>query len=94
MRMELYRSELIALFQDLDAVFFFSQLLLDDITPECTFVKRREEEKLIIMLDRFCEWSLKLLNLFLAHKKIKKFAGNILRENLGILERILKVSHF
>ena len=51
MRMELYRTELIALFQDLDAVSFFSQLLLDDMTPDNIFMKRSEEEKLIIMLD-------------------------------------------
>ena len=44
MRMELCATKLIALFQDIDAVSLYSQLILDDITPDCTFLKRREDE--------------------------------------------------
>ena len=83
LRMEQYTSKLISVFLDFDAISFLSQITLDDMSIDDIFMNRREDEKLVIMLDRFCDWTLKSIRLFMAHKKIEKVSNIRTLENIS-----------
>ena len=83
LRMEQYTSKLISVFLDFDAISFLSQITLDDMSIDDIFMNRREDEKLVIMLDRFCDWTLKSIRLFMAHKRIEKVSNICTLENIS-----------
>ena len=72
--MEQCTWKLLDLFQDIDLVSMFSQLFLEDST--LNFHYRRDNLKLVIILDQFCDMTLKSFILFLEHRNIHKTKGN------------------
>ena len=73
--MEKCTWNLINLFQDLDSVSLLSQIILDDITSESNLQQKRGDEKLIILLDQFCDMALKHFQIFLEHNHVKRIIG-------------------
>ena len=72
--MERCTSILIDIFQDIDALSLFSQLLLEDLSLSPRF-NMTKDEKLVFLMDQFCDWTLKSLRSFLENRKVVKKAG-------------------
>ena len=64
-------ESLLNLFQDIDAISMFSQLILEDMSNKDIFQHRSDNSRLAIMLDQFCDIVLQSFHKFMEHKHIK-----------------------
>ena len=65
---------LIELFQDIDLMSLFSQLFLEDTSSTLNYI--REDEKLVMMIDQFCDITLKSFCVFLEHRSLNRSGSN------------------
>ena len=64
-------ESLFNLFQNIDAISMFSQLLVEDMSTQDIFQQRSDYNKLVIMLDQFCDIALQSFHKFMVHKHVK-----------------------
>ena len=64
-------ENLFNLFQDIDAISTFSQLILEDMSTQDIFQQRSDYNKLVIMLNQFCDIALQSFRKFIEHKHVK-----------------------
>ena len=63
-----FNQHFLNLFQDIDAVSMFSQLILEDVNTQSIFQQKSGVNKLVLMLDQFCDITLQSMHNFLEHK--------------------------
>ena len=80
--MEKYTLALLNLFQGFDSVSLLSQIFLEDIILESNLQQRRKDEKLVILLDQFCDMALKYLQIFLEHNHVQRIIGKYFLKKL------------
>ena len=83
--MEKYTLSLVNLFQGFDSVSLLSQIFLEDIILESNLQQRRKDEKLVILLDQFCDMALKYLQIFLEHNHVQRIIGKYFLKNFNLI---------